>query len=732
MKNLSYKIIILCVIAPVVCAYSQADRIFYYYKNEKIFLDLDLQRIAISWEGDSVSVLQRFSRETIFNIKKDVTRQRLENRDSRSLARNSIRTYYFEVFNENRIGTSYGKEIKNLRTIQNVIMASPCFKDENGKRMGLSNNFYVKLKQETDLTLLHTLADEWGFEVLGNNKFMPLWFTVACGKKSSVNSLEAANIFYELNLFESCEPEFIYYDITLSSDTFFSNQWGVKNTGQYGTSWIGIDVNAEQAWDAMTKSNASINKVAIYDHGFEMNHPDLQANNFGTGYDANSGSSPAQVRGNHGTATAGIVGAVQNNNIGITGVAPKAKLISISINLNGDPPQELADGFNWAAENDVDVISNSYGGYSPSSMVNDAITNVLTNGRNGKGTVVVFSAGNDNNTNVKFPANSNPLIIVVGALSPCGERKSSSSCDGENWWGSTYGNLLDVMAPGVKIYTTDRQGTNGYSSSNYTTDFNGTSAACPHVAGVASIILSANPELTVQQVSDIIEKSAKKVRPDLYTYTNSSGRPNGTWNERTGYGLVDAGQAFALAENYCMPDEVWSYQIHAPYISNRQAANTIITTNIIDSGAGANFKAGTSITFLPGFIASSGSTLRAYIDACDPITGSEDRLASDPYVSEVMDKSDQIRNATDAKHITGLSVFPNPTTGILNVVTSLPDNTSGNFIIYNSRGEIAFESPKIKIVKENFQIDTNSFRSGLYMLYLKTDQSLDVVKFIVK
>ena len=161
----------------------------------------------------------------------------------------------------------------------------------------------------------------------------------------------------------------------------------------------------------------------------------------------------------------------------------------------------------------------------------------LSHGRNGKGCVVVFAAGNDNSS-VNYPANSNDSIIVVGAMSPCGERKNPSSCDGENWWGSNYGNELDVVAPGVKIRTTDNVGIVGKTQTDYMTNFNGTSSACPHVAAVAGLILSVNQNLTQKDVADIIELTAQKV--GNYSYTQNTGRSNGTWNNEMGYGLVDA------------------------------------------------------------------------------------------------------------------------------------------------------------------------------------------------
>jgi hypothetical protein len=141
---------------------------------------------------------------------------------------------------------------------------------------------------------------------------------------------------------------------------------------------------------------------------------------------------------------------------------------------------------------------------------------------------------------------------------------SPSSCDGENW-GSNFGAGLDVMAPGVLISTTDRQGNLGYNPNvaihrlsggtlvandfgdqNYTIWFNGTSAAAPQVAGIAALILSINPNLTLQQVRNIIESTTDKIGG--VTYTLNAGEQAGlTWNNQMGYGRVNALRAVQAA-----------------------------------------------------------------------------------------------------------------------------------------------------------------------------------------
>lgn len=134
-------------------------------------------------------------------------------------------------------------------------------------------------------------------------------------------------------------------------------------------------------------------------------------------------------------------------------------------------------------------------------------------------------------------------------MSPCGERKNPSSCDGEWWWGSNYGRAglpdasqIDVVAPGVLVATTDITGDGGYVPANPSAgkngnnflSFNGTSAACPHVAGMAALILTANPLLTSEDVREILRQTAQDIGPP-------------GWDYETGFGLVNAYRAVQQA-----------------------------------------------------------------------------------------------------------------------------------------------------------------------------------------
>lgn len=419
---------------------------------------------------------------------------------------------------------------------ESIIYESPFYNLENGKEVGISHLFYVKLKSQTNLNDLMRMALANKVEILGNNEYMPLWYTLACDKISSGNALELANKFFESGLFSESHPDLMApIESYCANDPQFGLQWNLYNTGQHsGTA--GVDVNFCNAKN-LTSGSANV-IVAIFDDGVELSHQDLNIHS--ESYDTYSGTSPSIVRGAHGTACAGISGAITDNNYNVAGIASQSPIMSISVVygvVDVDAWQKYANGYFFAINNGASVISNSWGGGAPSPIFDDAIEAALSQGRNGLGCVVVFAAGNYDSQYIGYPANSNSKIVVVGALSYCGTRKSASSCDGESTWGSNYGNELDIVAPGVMIPTSDLSGGAGYSSLDYTLTFNGTSAATPHVSAAAALILSVAPNITQEEVVSRIESSARKI--GNYQYAVQQGRNNGTWNLEVGYGLLD-------------------------------------------------------------------------------------------------------------------------------------------------------------------------------------------------
>ena len=465
-----------------------------------------------------------------------------------------------------------------------ILYEAPYFLSEDGKELGLSHLFYVKLKSEEDLPLLEKTAESNVVEIIGNNEYMPLWYTLSCTKASKSNALDMANLFYETGLFDSSQPDLMSDDIpNCVNDPYFATyQWNLRNTGQSGGT-PAIDVNFCNARAITQGSNNII--VAVLDQGIQMNHPDLNVHN--VSYDCETGTRPSQLYGTHGTNCAGFISAKTNNNMGIAATAPNCSSMSISSTLAATPDnrQKRADGINFAWKNGASVISNSWGSAERYKLLDDAISSALTNGRSGKGCVVVFASGNEYGA-VAYPANSNSDIIAVGSINRTGRRSSFSN----------YGVELDIVAPGEDVCSTTTN--NGYDLS-----ISGTSFSCPTVAGIAALILSVNPYLSQKEVKSILERTAKKI--GNYSYTVTSGRPNGTWNNEMGYGLADASAAILDAQS--TPVNFVNKNVVA---DETVVAYSIFVQNVnVNNNAKLSLNASESIKIEPPFRVYSGSRL---------------------------------------------------------------------------------------------------------------------------
>lgn len=333
----------------------------------------------------------------------------------------------------------------------------------------------------------------------------------------------------------------------------YEQQWHLKNMGGDSVSKAGSDINVEPAW-LETKGEGVI--VAVIDTGCDITHPDI--NFLNKGYSTSTGEytamPPSYANENHATAVAGII-ASKDNGKGTVGVAPKAQIVPIRLITDGGmvATSKIIEAHLKAVEMGAQIINNSWGTYDSSleegeslelsDLEKDLYRNLATEANNGKGVVVIFAAGNSGEGNfAAHPEARSEYTLAIGAIDSK-DRKTRYS---------VYGQELDLVAPGGQekgITTTDRrdlrQGRNvlGYALGSYTDTFTGTSAAAPVVSGVAALVLSVNPNLTAQDVKDILRQSARKDIDGYYNFVD------GKSNE-LGYGIVNAAAAVELAKNW--------------------------------------------------------------------------------------------------------------------------------------------------------------------------------------
>ncbi|HUP20115.1 MAG TPA: S8 family serine peptidase, partial [Gemmatimonadota bacterium] len=293
---------------------------------------------------------------------------------------------------------------------------------------------------------------------------------------------------------------------------------GSGNGGGTGRQYALGSTAARQAWDVQP-GDPKI-RIAILDEGVQSAHPDLAAamaaSHDACGQAATGDPEPWDA---HGTACAGLAAGVGDGETGVRGIATGCSLVCVRI---GYTPTEagafvtrnewIAGGIDWAWQNGADVLSNSWGGVLESSSITDALERARTQGRGGKGCVIVVAAGNEEvfQGRIDFPGTL-PDVLTVAASNEYDEPKTTKSADNERWWGSSYGPEIDLAAPGVDNYTTDNLGAPGFTKEDHVPDFNGTSSATPIVAAAAALVLAANGGLREEEVRSILTDTADKV-----------------------------------------------------------------------------------------------------------------------------------------------------------------------------------------------------------------------------
>ncbi len=431
------------------------------------------------------------------------------------------------------------------------------------------------------------------------------------------------------------------------ADAFFNFQWHHNNTGQFGGK-PDADIDSLEAWSVADGQDI---RFGMFDDSADFTHEDLRDGYIGIGHDPTAPSndtsefedpSPKSLGDNHGTRVLGLAVA-RANSVGGRGVAFQAQWTA-SRGLNAAlTDAQQASVYTFAIQQDVDVHINSWGflpGIPTPAVVRDAIRRAYASGRNKGdlnnddeddplGMVIVFASGNDRLENRDgFEISTLPEVLAVGASTDEDTRSSFSN----------FGDSLDILAPSggdatAAIFTTDNSdregspdfgankgGTNSENpfigpiqepdpTGNYTAFFSGTSASCPIAAGVAGLVLSVNPLLTVPEVRMVLTHTADQIDAEIAKYdgitshslTHAYGRINAK-------AAVDAAAASLVNGGFTWPVPAAFVNVQAGTVRFRQNDGT---NQFIIVTSDAPFS----------FIPIDGTCYDKAQEGCDPQTG---------------------------------------------------------------------------------------------------------------
>lgn len=445
-----------------------------------------------------------------------------------------------------------------------VEFAGRGLRDQSGAPVVYTENLFVKFvdgvsQQDSEATL-----GDLDLSVKRALSYASNAFFVAAPARAGRAVFSKAAELLEREDVELCHPELVR---EMAWNEAFPQQWHLHAATIDGN-LVDAHAHVAAAWESSRGAGVVL---AVIDDGVDIDHDEL----CGEGKVVAPRSlspprcdDPRPTEGaNHGTACSGV--ACAEGAHGAIGVAPKAQLMPLRL-ASGLGSQDEADAFAWAAEHGADVISCSWGPrdgrwFDPDDPVHQevaplpdstrlAIDYAVSQGREGRGCVITWAAGNGNESVDNDGYASYEKVIAVAACNDVGEKSAYSDYGDAVWccFPSNHGERS--ITPG--IWTTDRSGAEGYNrgdqslgdaAGHYTNSFGGTSSACPGVAGVAALVLGRNPDLHWDDVRKILRDSCDRIdeRPGEYD--------DGGHSARYGYGRVNAETAVRLAGEATVP-----------------------------------------------------------------------------------------------------------------------------------------------------------------------------------
>lgn len=484
----------------------------YYVRSKKVKIEELTDVIAVKPDEENTSLFRKLANTGEESANTGEKQQAFQNAG-----------WYFVNPNE-EINRSFNENSTNFEV-------GRVFKQANGQMLIGNNLLTVQLKPDLTEQEVMAVMSKKQLKIINKLGFGKHLYEVKVPEK--LDFIEISNELQEQKEFLFAEPQFIEQISSRyrPTDPGYSKQWQWSNDGSNG-GVANADVHAEKSWDITRGSGI---RIAVIDNGFEVNHPDLKdAIVDGAGYFKQQGMSTSVFvnslsefpNNKHGTFCAGIALARANNETGGCGMANQAEFIPIAalpdqigsqttlaraVAYAADPSKEHVNALG------ADVISCSLGpnegDWQLTSVLKLAIEFAVNKGRNGLGTPIFWAVSNGNFPIAHDEVCAHPDTIAVGR---------SNRQDKED--GSAFGPELDFLAPGVDVYSTSVGGNYTFSS--------GTSFAAPCAAGIGALVLSVQPNLSWQQVREVIRSTCDKIGGVNYN-------PDGH-HQKYGYGRVNS------------------------------------------------------------------------------------------------------------------------------------------------------------------------------------------------
>jgi subtilisin family serine protease len=654
----------------------------------------------------------------------------------------------------------------------------------NGNAPGLGT---LKLKR-----VYPTLNPSNSGSVTRDNQAIPIpdfWETFILTVPDTLKLFRASRALDDVTAIRFAEPNYVVQFSSVPNDPSYAN---LQSSLHPTTSWPNANINVEGAWDIET--GKQFVKVGVYDTGIDQTHSDLSGK-IGGGYNFFAGSALASPYDNvgHGTSCSGIIGALRNNSTGIAGIAggdnalsnPGSTIFDMRIaDSNFAPNSTIANAITTGATSTgsggygLHIMSNSWGGGIFANVIHDAVQYADQNG-----VVVCASRGNfPNLQNIPLTGNNYPatfqdeMVVNVGASGTDGDWKTNGNGNpsdaGDNQYQSMYQHDVDIIAPGTNtvVWTTEFN-TNGY------VGFNGTSAACPHVSGMAALMLShvdqATPNssnLVIEDVENILQLSAvdkftpgfdDHVGAGLINATTTMGKIKKPAYKIQHFGVGQNATSSVSQATIATAQQVILAQAYGVLAAGTYFADKVevkITLNYNLSSVNDAI-----LTSWVRFSSTLGWSLSNPINTdnwCEILSVTPTQAVLRTYIYNF--KYDQMGNLiTDPIYPTQFpkaalsiytfdgtlsgvheinsdgstlsSVFPNPANNNANVLVFLPTSQEISLELYDTNGKLIKDvfKGKTDAGTHQYEVNLNEVSEGMYFLKLVTEKSTSGKKLIV-